>query len=198
MNADAIVKALRCCNVPSGRACSECPYHEVGAECRTQRNKDAASLIEEMSNAYHDLEYILMGVMHFVDKWLDDDELNMNEVNRAMRMREKTLQIVEELAEENGELKSDLKYAEEEYDRVYEQAEADIRGNIADGGTSCHWCIAGHRAETVQKMQKKLEERIDQTIQVFDFQISECNAVRQALRGVKNDINQIVKEVLED
>lgn len=44
-NADAIVKALKCCNVPSGRACSECPYHEVGAECRTKRNKDAAELI---------------------------------------------------------------------------------------------------------------------------------------------------------
>lgn len=109
-----------------------------------------------------------------------------------------TIALIKELTEENEELKSDLKYVEEEYDRVYEQAEADIRGNIADGGTSCHWCIAGHRAEAVQKMQKKLEERIDQTIQVFDFQISECNAVRQALRGVKNDINQIAKEVLED
>lgn len=53
------------------------------------------------------------------------------------------------------------------------------------------------KAETVQKMQERLEERIDQTIQVFDFQISECNAIRQALRGVKNDIYQIAKEMLE-
>jgi hypothetical protein len=49
MNADAIVKALKCCNVPSGRACSECPYYGVGSECRTKRNKDAAEFIEEMS-----------------------------------------------------------------------------------------------------------------------------------------------------
>lgn len=49
MNADAIVKALKCCNVPNGRACSECPYHEVGVECRTKRNKDAALCIEDMS-----------------------------------------------------------------------------------------------------------------------------------------------------
>lgn len=48
MNADAIVKALKCCNVPSGRACSECPYHEVGVECRTKRNKDAVELILEL------------------------------------------------------------------------------------------------------------------------------------------------------
>ena len=50
MNADAIIKALKCCNVPSGRACSECPYHEVGAECRTQRNKDAIELILELTD----------------------------------------------------------------------------------------------------------------------------------------------------
>ena len=47
-NADAIVKALKCCNVPSCRACSECPYHEMGAECRTKRNKCAIELILEL------------------------------------------------------------------------------------------------------------------------------------------------------
>ena len=47
-NADAIVKALKCCNVPNGRACSECPYYEVGSKCITQRNKDAVELILEL------------------------------------------------------------------------------------------------------------------------------------------------------
>ena len=41
------------------------------------------------------LEYTLMGVMHSVDKWLDGDELNQDEVNRAITMREKTLRIIE-------------------------------------------------------------------------------------------------------
>lgn len=41
------------------------------------------------------LEYVLMGVMHSVDKWLDGDELKQDEVNRAATMREKTLQIIE-------------------------------------------------------------------------------------------------------
>lgn len=167
MNADAIVKALKCCNVPSSRACGECPYHEVGSECRTQRNKDAAELIEEMAKAYHDLEYILMGVMHFVDKWLDDDELKLDEFNRALRMREKTLQIVEGLIKENEELKSDLKDAEEEYERVYEQAEADIRGNIADGGTSCHWCADKTKTDTVKKMQERLKNYLKEECDGF-------------------------------
>ena len=43
------------------------------------------------------LEYKLIGVMHSVDKWLDGDELNQDEVNRAATMREKTLRIIKNL-----------------------------------------------------------------------------------------------------
>ena len=100
------------------------------------------------------------------------------------------LALIKELTEEIKDLEAD-------YDRVYEQAEADIHGNMADGGTSCHWCIDGHRRDAVRKMQEMLNQRVDQTIKVFDFNISECNAIRQALRGVKNDIYQVAKELLE-
>lgn len=41
------------------------------------------------------LEYILLGVMHSVDKWLDGAELEQSEINRAITMREKTLNIIE-------------------------------------------------------------------------------------------------------
>lgn len=51
--------------------------------------------------------------------------------------------------------------------------------------------------DTVHKIQKKLEEKIDRTLDVFDFNISECNAVRQVLRGVKDDIYQVAKELTE-
>jgi hypothetical protein len=56
------------------------------------------------------------------------------------------------------ELTEEIKDLEAEYDRVYEQAEADIRGNMADGGTSCRWCIAGHRADTVRKFMEFAHE----------------------------------------
>lgn len=95
------------------------------------------------------------------------------------------------------ELTEEIKDLEEDYERVYEQAEADIRGNIADGGTSCHWCADKTKADTVKRMQERLNQRIDRTLDVFDFQISECNAIRQVLRGVKNDISQVTKELLE-
>ena len=47
------------------------------------------------------LYYQLLGVMHSVDKWLEEDELKHDAVNRAAIMREKTLRIVETLQREN-------------------------------------------------------------------------------------------------
>ena len=127
MNADAIVKALKCCNVPSGRACSECPYHEVGAECRTKRNKDAVELILELTEEIKDLEA--------------------------------------------------------DYERVYEQAEADIRGNMADGGISCHWCMDKTKTDTVRMMREKLN---DTKIKICgDYYI------------YANNVDVIAKELLE-
>lgn len=41
------------------------------------------------------LEYKLAGIMHSVDKWLEGDELEKDEVNRAITMREKTLRLIE-------------------------------------------------------------------------------------------------------
>ena len=56
------------------------------------------------------------------------------------------------------ELTEEIKDLEEDYDRVYEQAEADIHGNMADGGTSCHWCMDKTKVDTVKRMQKRLKD----------------------------------------
>ena len=86
-----ILKALYCCNAG---LCEECP---VGKQVcfETPLEIIASDLIGKQKAKIDELEYILMGVMHSVDKWLEDDELKQDEVNRAATMREKTLQIVE-------------------------------------------------------------------------------------------------------
>ena len=48
----------------------------------------------EWAEAYKKLEYTLVGVMYRVDKWLEGEELEQDEVGRAIAMRKKTLQIV--------------------------------------------------------------------------------------------------------
>ena len=61
------------------------------------------------------------------------------------------LTLIKELTEEIKDLEAD-------YDRVYEQAEADIHGNMADGGTSCHWCMDKTKVDTVKRMQTMIKE----------------------------------------
>lgn len=48
----------------------------------------------------------------------------------------------------------------------YKQAEADILANIADGGTSCHWCIAEREKKARNEVAKEIFARI--------FDIDEC------------------------
>lgn len=69
------------------------------------------------------LEYTLAGVMHSVDKWLDGDEFEQDEVNRAITMREKTLRIIETIKAETvreifAEIESCLDYIEEQLDDI--------------------------------------------------------------------------------
>lgn len=61
-----------------------------------------------------ELEYILAGVMHSVDKWLEGDEFEQDEVNRAATMREKVLRIIEAKDARIRELEKKL----EEFDRL--------------------------------------------------------------------------------
>lgn len=51
---------------------------------------------------------------------------------------------------------AELEELEAEIDKQYEQAKADILGNMSDGGTSCHWCIDGHRTVAIKEFAERL------------------------------------------
>ena len=59
----------------------------------SQTSKEAADMLEQQA-------YIILGIMHNVDKWLDGKELEQDEVNRAATMREKVLRIIESRRDE--------------------------------------------------------------------------------------------------
>ena len=102
---EAVIKALECCKKVSDEDhCTSCPF--CGNRCVTRLLQNSANLINRQKVEIERLEYTLTGVMHSVDKWLDGSELKQDEVNRAVTMREKTLQIVEGLEEENEFLSS--------------------------------------------------------------------------------------------
>ena len=62
-------------------------------------------------NRIDELEYIIAGVMHSVDKWLEGDEFDYDEVARAAIMREKVLRIIEARDERIRQLKAELRGA---------------------------------------------------------------------------------------
>lgn len=59
--------------------------------------------------------------------------------------------------------KSDVEELEAECERQYEQAKADILANMADGGTSCHWCIDEHKAQAKAEVAREIFEEIEKT-----------------------------------
>ena len=81
------------------------------------------------------------------------DKAHLFNATCVQTMCENALFLIKELTEEIKDLEAD-------YDRVYEQAEADIRGNMADSGTSCHWCMDKTKADTVKRMQEQLNAEV--------------------------------------
>lgn len=69
--------------------------------------KSTLDLVEHTKAENENLYYKLRGVMHFVDKWLNDNELEQDEVQRADTMRENILQIIERQEAEIERLKAE-------------------------------------------------------------------------------------------
>lgn len=90
--------------IQQARKCAVCM---IGADechresCKIDNCADTIDLLADaLEAAQKEIEqkdFTILGIMHSVDKWLDGDELNQDEVNRAANMREKTLRIVESL-----------------------------------------------------------------------------------------------------
>ena len=53
--------------------------------------------------------------------------------------------------------KAEIEELEAEIDKQYEQAEANILANMADGGTSCHWCIDKHQANAIKEFAERVK-----------------------------------------
>lgn len=54
--------------------------------------------------------------------------------------------------------REEIEMLETEIDKQYEQAKADILGNISNGGTSCHWCIEQHKSNAIKEFADRLRD----------------------------------------
>ena len=102
-----------------------------------------------------DLEYKLIGVMHSVDKWLEGDELEQDEVNRAITMREKTLRIVESAKSEVERLRRNLEAVLEER----AEAKAEVAREIFEEIEKCRvigsYGVAGYLIHDIAELKWK-------------------------------------------
>ncbi len=106
---EQIQKALECCKTLNCKKCEKRTRFKTAVYCRDELIGLALDLINRQEAEKQKLEYILSGVMLFVDKWLEGDELSQDEVNRARIMRERTLEIVEKQEAEIERLKAKQK-----------------------------------------------------------------------------------------
>lgn len=126
LNIDDIIKSIDCCSSIICN-CKKCPmYILAGTNCNSSiLARYIRNSIDNQKKENDELTYKLWGVMHSVDKWLDDKELEQDEVNRAITMREKTLQITEGLQSEIRYLKDEnekaISYINELKQRIIEK-----------------------------------------------------------------------------
>lgn len=86
---------------------------------------DPASGYQGFKAGWTDQEYTITGIMHFIDKWLEGDELKLDPVNRAAAVREKTLNLVETWTEYGHAVYTKLQWHSGHSDKIATAKEAD-------------------------------------------------------------------------
>jgi hypothetical protein len=134
-----------------------------------------------------DLFYKLSGVMLSVDKWLEGDELNQDEVQRAATMREKTLQITEQQQAEIERLQA---VADAELDTIHDMGE-DYERVLEEEPI----LIQKAKAEAIKEFAERLTDRICENV---NRSLDNPNGNNYYPIDVYNDIDNLVKEMTEN
>lgn len=187
MTDEQIVKALECCENEIN-FCSICPYFLQNKEndfCTEDMAKDALALIKRQQADKERLEIELQTMRIAANSYksrvqtleMDNAQLHSDIVNanqnfdhinglwdaekeKVEKAKQKVINICKELQKAKAEIES----LEADYENVYKQATADILASIADGGTSCEWCIDKHRAEAVREFAEFLIDKAENNV----------------------------------
>lgn len=82
---------------------------------------------------------------------------------------------------------------DDEYEKIYEQAEATVLSNIADGGTSCHWCMNKHEEIGYKQGSKETAEKFAERVKMaFYYEFDELIPSIMA-----DKIDEIAEEITE-
>jgi hypothetical protein len=189
MTDNEIKKALECCcSETTEKNCGNCPLFNVGRpDCYRTLAKHSLDLINRQQAENENLEYKLLGVMHFVDKWLDGAELEQDEVNRASAMREKTLQLVEKKQAEIERLQS---MNQAKIDTIHDLlTEIEILTNcnfeLAEKGEKVVIAYKTAKAEAIKEFAEKCKKELRTGEIIMD-------------KSIRDIIDNLVKEMVGD
>jgi hypothetical protein len=143
---EEIVKAFEIChNVAGFKApnCAECPYVKKGIDCiGTNITKDLLDVTKRLQVENERLTREVDKQKNFVTAWEESWKI-ANEQNTKIRV---------ELKKENAELQKQVDELKEELKKAYITERANIQAEIAEAGTSCHWC----EQQTVKDTAKEI------------------------------------------
>lgn len=196
MTDNEIIKALECCSVaktPDDCERLGCPCFSNPKICIFSDENgvilSALSLINRQKSDYEDLQEQF--------RHLDI------ECERLEKANERQKAEIEKLQHRNSELdielkamrgaansyKADGERLQDEMDKQYEIAEANVRAEIASGGTSCHWCEDKVKADAIKEFDERLKE------DCLDFPLEDGDVTM--LVDV-DSYNNLVKEMVGD
>jgi hypothetical protein len=75
-------------------------------------------------------------------------------VNRVLR---NAIRLILQLKDEKAELQKQVDELKEELEKAYEIERANIQAEIAEAGTSCHWCKAKTEKDTAKEILGELD-----------------------------------------
>lgn len=70
-----------------------------------KKYKELGNMIKYLQDQLDKKDAEIFGIMHSVDKWFDEVDESVDNVNRSAKAREIALQAIEKLQEKNEELK---------------------------------------------------------------------------------------------
>lgn len=98
------------------------------------------------------------------------------------------------IAKQCDELQAENERLEEENEKQYENARDTIRAEIADGGTSCHWCEDTIRGVAKAEAYKECVEKVKETSNKMELVCSGA-LVRTDYTITEKELDNILKEI---
>jgi hypothetical protein len=89
-----------------------------------------------------------------------DGDAALDLINRLQAENSNLTSDLTSLQSDLTSVKAEIEELEAEIEKQYEQAEADILGNMADGGASCHWCIDQHESNARKEFAERLKGKM--------------------------------------